>query len=356
MIFCLKMNRIILLLYVTLMSCSTKTVDHADKVATSSEKEQPTAIKTIQATVGTFKKELFANGKIMVHRKVDLHFKNQAPISAILVKNGEQVTKGQLIAQQQQITLQNNVTKAKAELEQAKIDVKDALLDMGYAIKDTITIPEDVLSIAQNRAKYTIAKLNLSNAQYELSTTTLKAPFNGTIANLNTNNFNYPDNSQPFCTIIDQSSLEVVFQVLEHENNLVEKEQLIEVTIDGDTSIYKGKIIEINPLVNAHGMIAIKGKLDLPNKQLLDGMNVSVTLKQDISNVLYVPKSSLVLRDEKKVIFTYKDGIAIWNYVDVSYENSKYVAIENGISKDDLIIYEGNVSLSHKNKVIVNGQ
>lgn len=270
-----------------------------------------------------------------------------------MVNNGDYVNKNQIIATQQQFTLKNNLAKAQEGLTKAKIELENILLEYKYTLTDSLKIPKHIFEVAKNKANYTTAQLNLNNAQYELSTSVLRAPFSGVIANLNSNNYNYPDNIKPFCTIIDNSIFEVVFKVLEIDNFFIHNNQLLEIFISGDTSIYNGSINEINPLVDENSMITIKGRLKETSKNLLDGMNATVKIKKAIEEVLYIPKEAVVLRDNKKVVFTYKNGLALWNYVETGFENDKYVIIISGLKSNDQVIYEGNLSLAHKSKVVI---
>ena len=60
----------------------------------------------------------------------------------------------------------------------------------------------------------------------------------------------------------------------------------------------------------------------------------------------------MVLRDNKKVVFTYQEGKAIWNYVETSLENYENVVIEKGLKKGVEVIVSGNVNLAHNSKVV----
>lgn len=345
------------LIGITLMfffSCGLDSVDINEPFQTSKEfKNKPVEVKTTLLKLNTFYRELIVNGKLFASKSVDLQFKLQEPLESILVNNGDYVNKNQIIATQQQFTLKNNLAKAQEGLTKAKIELENILLEYKYTLTDSLKIPKHIFEVAKNKANYTTAQLNLNNAQYELSTSVLRAPFSGVIANLNSNNYNYPDNIKPFCTIIDNSIFEVVFKVLEIDNFFIHNNQLLEIFISGDTSIYNGSINEINPLVDENSMITIKGRLKETSKNLLDGMNATVKIKKAIEEVLYIPKEAVVLRDNKKVVFTYKNGLALWNYVETGFENDKYVIIISGLKSNDQVIYEGNLSLAHKSKVVI---
>ena len=81
-------------------------------------------------------------------------------------------------------------------------------------------------------------------------------------------------------------------------------------------------------------------------------MNVKVFIETPIDSVIVVPKEAVVMRSNKKVIFTTVNNISKWNYVDVIDENSSSYAIKQGIIRvGDTVIVSGNSNLSHEAKV-----
>ena len=78
-------------------------------------------------------------------------------------------------------------------------------------------------------------------------------------------------------------------------------------------------------------------------------------VNKQVKNVIVVPKEALVLRSNKKVVFTLENGVAKWNYVTELHENSTHYAIKKGenLKRTDTIIVSGNMNLSHDAKVNV---
>jgi hypothetical protein len=82
-------------------------------------------------------------------------------------------------------------------------------------------------------------------------------------------------------------------------------------------------------------------------------MKVKVRVQRDPERQLVIPKSALVLRTNKKVVFTVKNGRAQWHYVDTSHENSESYVVTSGLAAGDSIIYEGNINLADQSPVTV---
>ena len=66
---------------------------------------------------------------------------------------------------------------------------------------------------------------------------------------------------------------------------------------------------------------------------------------------LVVPKSAVVLRQVRQVVFTLQGDQAIWNYVQTGLENADTYTILEGLKEGDEIIVTGNVNLAHEAKV-----
>ena len=84
---------------------------------------------------------------------------------------------------------------------------------------------------------------------------------------------------------------------------------------------FEGSVSEINPLVDANGMVKVKAAVNAGGK-LFSGMNVKVSVRRSLGEQLVIPKTAVVLRSGKQVVFTLKEGKAMWNYVNTGLENA----------------------------------
>ena len=156
-----------------------------------------------------------------------------------------------------------------------------------------------------------------------------------------------------FCTVIDPHSLEASFTVLESELPLIQNGDKVEVTPFATTSLKtEGRISEINPLVDENGMVQVKAAVNDKGK-LFEGMNVRVSVQRSLGKQLVVPKTAVVLRSGKQVVFTLVDGHAYWNYVRTGLENADSYTLLEGLKEGDVVITSGNINLAHESPVKV---
>jgi RND family efflux transporter MFP subunit len=297
-----------------------------------------------------FQHELIANGTVSAN-KADLRFQTSEPIVAIYVKNGDRVHKGQKIAMLEQFKPENNLAQAKDNLDRAYLDLQDALITQGYMHGDSAQVTKDILQIAKMRSNYPQMRNQYELAAYNYRNSILYAPFDGVVANLFTKVYNIPTAAEPFCTIIDDTR-EADFKILESELPFVHVGDNVQVSpFSVNNYSCEGRVSEINPSIDKNGMVRIKATIHSTCKHLYDGMNVKLKLQRSLGKQLVIPKDALVLRSNKKVVFTLKGGKAQWVYVQTGLENASGYVVTDGLAAGDSVIYEGNINLAHETPV-----
>lgn len=308
-------------------------------------------ISTLSIT--PFNHELISNGKLSAARYADFVFETMEPITSILVKNGEQVKKGQKLAELATFRLNNTKEQAKATLEQAKLELQDVLIGQGYPLNQLSGIPDEILTLAKSKSGYDQALAQYELAVYEKENATILAPFDGIVANLFTKPYNKASTSEIFCTVIDPNSLEAVFTVLESELPFLKQGDKVEIIpFAMPENKTEGYITEINPVVQKNGIVQVKASVR-NNGRLFEGMNIRVSVQRMLANQIVIPKEAVVLRSGKPVVFTLVNNKAYWNYVQTGLENSSTYTITEGLKEGDVIITSGNINLAHETPVTI---
>lgn len=210
--------------------------------------------------------------------------------------------------------------------------------------------------MARIKSGYNKAFIAYELAEEELRKAILVAPFDGIIANLKSKERNMASTGEPFCIVIDDRHLEIEFFALESELPLIKREHsvIVQPFAGGDTAEKLwGTISETNPYVEGNGMIKVKAEIQ-NNGTLLEGMNVNVLLRHPMEQSLVIPKTAVVMRSGKSVVFTRAHGKAQWNYVQIIAENSDSCVVAprskeyEGLSVGDTVIVAGNLNLAHE--------
>ena len=315
--------------------------------------DEPEEVRVKRLEYADFHYELISNGTIASMRKAELRFQSQETVQKIYVKNGQWVHAGQAIAELDKFRLETALKQAGESLERTRLDLQDVLIGQGYSLSDSANVPPPVMKIAKIRSNYEQSQTNYAIAQYNFDAATLYAPFAGVVANLTAKEFNQPG-GEAFCTVIDNRQPEVVFNILETELPLVKPGDKVIVSPFSQLDYaVEGRISEINPMIDKNGMVRIKAVITNRDNRFYEGMNVKVRVQRLLGNRLVIPKPALTLRTNKKVVFTLKNGLAIWNYVETAQENSDSYIVVDGLQAGDSVIYEGNLNLAHEARVRV---
>ena len=174
-------------------------------------------VDTVVLRPRNFNKQIVGNGKLRAVTKSVLRFATAGDISEVCVANGQSVRQGEVIARLDPRSAQLRLEQAHQTLDKAEIDRVDALISFGYS--DTTDVPKERRRVADIRSGYASAVNSLKQAEIDLMNTTLKAPFAGKIANLQSKVYEKPND--PFCTLIDDRTFDVDFNLLESEVGFV---------------------------------------------------------------------------------------------------------------------------------------
>jgi RND family efflux transporter MFP subunit len=284
---------------------------------------------------------------------VELKFQSAETIAAVYVKNGDRVQKGQKLGELDKFRLHRRTEAARDALSRARLELQDVLIGQGYALADSAKVPVATMQLARVKSGYDKARIDYDLTLFEEQHAVLTAPFDGIVANLFTRALNTASPQEAFCTVIDNQSLEADFTVLESELALIKLGDRVRVSpFSAPDAEVEGRISEINPLVNADGMVKVKAAVSGGGK-LFEGMNVRVRIQRLLGKKLVVPKEAVVLRSGKQVVFTLEKGKAMWNYVTTGLENVDSYTVEDGLKEGDVVIVSGNINLAHEAPVSV---
>jgi len=331
------------------------------------EESIETVLPTEEAEVTTetlrtidFEHELVSNGRISAQQVAELRFKSSSTESVpvkIFVKNGDHIASGAAIAMLDTFLLSNSYMQAEDNLQKAHLELQDVLIGQGFALADSASVPSDVMQLAYIRSGYNSARIQYDLAKYNLDNAVLRTPISGMVANLFAKTHSTIDASEPFCTIISEGQPEVDFRILENELPLIKTGDKIKIQSYASPDIESmGSIASINPSVDKEGTVRVKAHVQ-PHSKIFNGMNVRISVFRSLGKQWVVPKTAVVLRTGKQVLFAYKDGKAAWHYVDTGLENATHYTITSKtLQEGDEIIISGNEHLADGTsvKLVVN--
>jgi len=231
-------------------------------------------------------------GKVVAERFADLAFETALPIERVLVRNGQHVHRGQVLAQLDQFKLRNAIEQqqraiehAQLQMEQAHLQMEDVIIAQGYDPDKAAQVPARVMHNADVKSGYALAKSQLASAktqlaaaQHELRSGVLTAPFDGVVANVTVQAHQLAQAGQTVCRVIATGHMAVEFRVMEADLIRYKVGTAVSVIPVADKSQhFSATVSEINPVVDEQGAVTLRARLT-DTTTLFDGMNVEVIL------------------------------------------------------------------------------
>jgi membrane fusion protein, multidrug efflux system len=344
---------LVLALLAIFNSCSSsaeETSKKEDEIPTIESKGVDVDVQVISDAI--FYSEIFSNGEVGAKNQVDLHFNKNNHIEEIYFNNGDLVKKGQVIAKLVSTEEEHKLSQAKNSFRKAQLELEDQKINFGYSGKSDSEIPKEMLENIMLRSGYHDAKIQMDLANQALENCKITAPFDGVIANITQNNGDKVENSKEFCKVYSKGKLKVVFHVMQHELTKLYVGQKISLwPLYNKDKLVAGKIVEINPLIDDNSLIRVEASID--SNDLLLGTKVNIKILREVEDLVAIPKTALVIRSNKDVVFTCNKGYSKWNYVNVVAENDQYFGLDSGVSIGDTVIVRGNMNMAHDSKISI---
>ena len=275
-----------------------------------------------------------------------ISFSVPGTITKIYVKEGQKVTKGQLLAQIKSENLINSRNIAQAELEEAK----DAYQRL-KKLHDADALPE--IKWVEIQAKLKQAQNAAALADRAVGDASLRSPINGYISRKFANDGQTIIPAEPILEVVDLNNLQVAISVPENEISSFGSDLTAAISFGETDSIkVKGilaqKGVTADPLTRSYVV-----KFDIKNvdRKILPGMIGSVIVegleKSSDSSSVNVPdvtlpsQAVLLSSDNRQFVWIVKDGKALRKYVTADELSADGVIVKRGLVTGDSVIVAG---------------
>jgi RND family efflux transporter MFP subunit len=300
----------------------------------------PVQVKVQEILVSPQAEVLDYSGTIEADNTVSIGFSVSGRVNAVLVQEGQQVAKGQLLATIEQNSYQNNLIVANAGLEQAQDNFNrlDQLYKKG-------SLPQrDYIA---GKTALAQAKANKETASKNVYDTKLYASFSGIITHKLTEAGASAAPGISAFTIVKTDKVYAVAAINENEISALKIGAAAKISIPSLNKEINGKVTIINPQADDMSKTYIvKIRLDNSNRELLPGMITDISINTGRNQNAVIIPAQAVVRDPDNI-----------NYVFIAKEDNTALKKRVNISKmtgtSDVVVKEG---LQQGDKVIVNGQ
>lgn len=303
--------------------------------------------KVLQAE--KFAENLTLSGTLEANEEIEIRSEISGIVESINFEEGKKVSKGQVLFKVNDIELRAQLSQVKTAQQLASENQRRAKL-----LLDKQAISQEEFDVSNADFESARAQADLIAAQ--LSKTTVRAPFSGTIGLRAISKGTYVTPSTPIAKLVNTSQLKLTFAVPEKYVSRMKVGTILTFTTSNSKEEHTAKIYAIEPQVDiATRTLRMRAIADNKKDKLYPGTFAYVTLPlETVNNALMVPTEALIPIQNGKKIFVMENGKAKEMEVETGARTDSEVRVLSGIKVGDTILTSGVMSLRNGAMVKVN--
>lgn len=301
------------------------------------------------------------SGSLDPEWQADVAAKVDGRIEKVYVREGDVVTKGQVLAILEQtdtnanlIIAQGSFLDAQTNLRKAETDLQryEELFKRGAVSQKAV---DDYRFARDNAAaKLESARGTLQGVESKSTGTVLVAPEDGIVSKRYYQEGYYAKAGTPIIAVADISSLKTIIHIPEGQISGVDvgNEAVIKVPAYGDKKIV-GEVTRIAPVADLPSH-TFEAEVSVDNSQdLRAGIYANVSLVAlPKENVLTIPLNAIVMRDDQQTVYVANaEGVVQRRVLNIGYTNDQVAEVVSGLTEKDLIVIEGHHKLREGSKI-----
>lgn len=289
------------------------------------------------------------NGFLESASDINVISETQGRITNVYKEKGDFVNAGDVIAKVDDELLAAQLGATEAAYMQLQKEVKRFTKLHAENAITTQKLEEIKLNLETTESNYIAAKRQFSDTE-------IKAPVSGYIENDFIDLGQFLGGGSVVCTIIDIKNLKLQINISEHDYRSVQLNQLVDIysSVYPDTH-FEGRIRYIGKKAGYGNAFNAEIEVVNNNKQMLQaGMFVSVHINnQEMKESICIPRRAINGSLKDAYVYVVQDGIAVKRKVITGKNIDDKVAIISGLNVGELLVVEGNYSISDGIKVKV---
>ena len=342
-----------LLSVLLLAACQSDVESETENTEVADEEEvAPVPVETSQPTRGDVYAMYTGTAPIEAFAEADVIAKVDGEVRELLVEEGDDVNKAQVLARLDGDRLRLELNESEAKLRKLQRDY-----ERNVDLRDKGLISEGDFERIKFEMEALEASFNL--ASLELDYTQIRAPIDGVVSERYVKMGNTISVGDPLFRVTSLNPLVAYLHVPEREYRNIEPGQPVGIDIDAlpDEPII-ASVSRVSPIVDPQtGTFKITVEIVDTERRIKPGMFGRIGVVYDVhENALQVPRSAIVEDGGSVSVFVVEDGAAIRKTVTLGYGNRGLVEVTSGLVEGEDVVTVGQASLKQDSKVTVINQ
>ena len=361
----------------------------------------PREVKVTPAAERTIARTVSATGTLAADDQVVLGTKVAGRLAETTVDLGTRVKKGQLVGRLDQSDFKLRVEQAEAALQQARVRLglsptgtdekvdpeQTAVVRQARAMMDDARLTRDrsiklaqqeliaraqldtaeaALQVAEGRYQDAIEEVRnrqaviaqrrseLDLARQQLSDTVIASPLEGVVSLKQASVGEYLTAGAPIATLVRVHPLRLRVPVPEREGSGVRIGHAVTLTVEGDSTVYRGRVVRLSPIVQEQNRTLLV-EAEVPNERgfLRPGAFARAEIVTESGQpVVTVPASAIVVFAGVEKVITVRNGKTAEVRVTTGRRLGEDVEIVEGVKRGEPIVAQpGNLTAGESVKV-----
>ncbi len=299
------------------------------------------AVEVAKVVTEPMPQTITAVGSLRSDESVTLRPETAGRISEITFQEGQRVAKGAPL-----VKLDPAIPRAEVEQAKANLTLAKAKFDRAVDLAKRSFISGQAKDEAENNLKVAEASLHLAEAK--LARTDIRAPFSGIIGLRSVSVGDYVKEGADLVNLEAIDPLKIDFRVPERFLSQVRVGQLLQVTLDAvPDKVYDGKVLAVNPLVDAAGRsVVIRAQVGNQDTALRPGMFTRVRLiTREQSDAMVVPEQALMPQGNDQYVYKVVDGKVVRARIETGQRRDGKVEVVSGLAAGDTVVTAGHLKV-----------
>lgn len=321
----------------------------SEKAAGMKQERPPINAVTLALQPTAISDRINLPGSIEAWTTLNLLSKINGTVEEVLIREGQIVSKGDVLARVEDEDYRIAVERARSAYELARSEY-----ERGRAIYAKGVIP--TAEYDANRTRMETAKADLENAELQLSRCTITAPMRGIIRKIDAKVGLQLAVGDPLAEILEIDRLKAVVGIPESEVAAVRGLSTVDISLQAlDNRTVTGRVhfLSSSPETVAR-LFRLELAIDNAGGEILPGMFFRAdVVKKTVPVAVVVPFYSVISRNNEQYVFIEKDGIAHKKPVRLGIMEKWLVQVTDGLAAGDRLLVEGHRDVEDKQKIKV---